>query len=262
MRKIFKGLSILVASTALCGGIAMATACDGGYNGTYTGEYHYLNYGENYGMVVEVTVENNIITAVKDVTNTEASLKDYQDNKEWHVVSPGWEDYFDGTFYGGPTTWLLWNTTSTYEDDEGNEQHYITAGETKVVTDKGEDAGTVEAGKQYYKYLNKEGKFEGQYVEWEKGVYPDSAATAINSYKWSNDDAKNWTTYENWLLQQYVGWSVADVLAIDVFYGDSGEPYGTKGGYNAELAASGLLISNATQGSGRLMLAVQNALQK
>lgn len=186
MKKIFKGLSILVASTALCGGIAMATACDSGYNGTYTGEYHYENYGQYYGMVVEVTVENNIITGVKDITNTEAAKKDYQDNNEFHVVSPGWETYSKGT------------------ENEGQE--------------------------------------------------------APAYYKWTDADAKNWSDYENWLLQQYVGWSVADVLAVDVFYDGKGQPYATKGGYNAELASSGLLIANATQGSGRLMLAVQDAL--
>lgn len=38
MKKIFKALSILAASTALCAGVAMATGCSG-YNGKYEGEY-------------------------------------------------------------------------------------------------------------------------------------------------------------------------------------------------------------------------------
>ena len=37
MKKVFKGLSVLVASTALCAGIATASACSGGYNGEYIG---------------------------------------------------------------------------------------------------------------------------------------------------------------------------------------------------------------------------------
>ena len=196
MKKIFKALAITAATAAMGTGIALASGCAGG-NGTYTGEYHYSSWGQYYGMVVEVTVENNIITGVKDVTNTDnAYAKKVQVDKdgkavEWHTVSPGWEDYSKGT------------------------------------------------------------ENEGQDVpSW---------------YNWSNADAEKWTNYENWLLQQYVGWSVADVLAIEVYYQGNGVPYeinGKYGSYNVNLDQSGLYISSATQGSGRLILAVQNALSK
>ena len=166
MKKIFKGLSILVASTALCGGIAMATACDSGYNGTYTGEYKYENHGHTYGMKVEVTVENNIITKVKDISP-----------EDWVVVSD-----------------------------------------------------------------------------------------AMPEYGWSADSVKNWNDNEAWLLQQYEGWSVSDVLAVKVYVKTTGEPYEIKNANNvatnAQLEASKLLVGGATQGSGRLMLAVQDALSK
>ena len=79
-------------------------------------------------------------------------------------------------------------------------------------------------------------------------------------YQWTNKQAAVWTTYENWLLQQYAGWSVSDVLDISVFYSPYGEPYSTD--HNAELNSSGLIITGSTQGSGRLLLAVQNALKK
>ncbi|MDE7082438.1 MAG: hypothetical protein K2O89_01880 [Clostridia bacterium] len=221
MKKIFKGLSVLVASTALCAGIATATACSGGYNGTYTGEYHYIggHSATPYGMVVEVEVNNNIIVSVKNITNTEASkniqtYKDVIDGKEaaeatyhqWTVVSPGWGEYSQNIGMGGQPQ-----------------------------------------------------------PDW---------------YGWSDNNSSNWTDHESWLLQQYVGWSVADVLAIEVYtdYGytlvttedgkigqasdknSKGEPYGTS--FNAGLNTSGLLISGATQGSGRLLLAVQDALKK
>ena len=101
MKKIFKGLSILVASTALCGGIAMATACDSGYNGEYTGEYHYTSHDQEYGMKVKVTVENNIITKVEDVTGD-----------AYISVSDGWEAYVDKT--GGVAAYA-W----AYADVEG-----------------------------------------------------------------------------------------------------------------------------------------------
>lgn len=191
MKKIFKGLAIAVAATAACAGIAVATAgCSTGKNGTYYGEYHYMSkYGPVYGMVVEVKVENNIITNIKDITNTEDShAKAFQNDATWVVVSSA-----------------------------GN--------------------------------------------------------------GWTEENNANWVEHESWLMQQYVGWSVADILELNVYtdygykkvdgsampvvdYDLMGQPYGTKDGYNAELLQSGLLITGATQGSGRLLLAVQDALGK
>ena len=84
------------------------------------------------------------------------------------------------------------------------------------------------------------------------------------------------TSHENWLLQQYEGRAVADVLALNVYtdyaykadgnggyiqdYGTMGEPCAVD--HNAELKDSGLIITGATQGSGRVALAVKNALGK
>lgn len=179
MKKTFKALSILGAATALTAGIAVAASgCSNGYNGTYAGDYHYLSaQGTTYGIKVEVTVENNVITKVVDVTTAD-------DN--YVVVSP-----------------------------------------------------------------------------------------AMPLYGWEASNVKNWSNHESWLLQQYVGWTVADVLDIKVFtdtaYEKVGDGYqrvpGTKGepydvAWNAELQASGLVISGATVGSGRVLLAIQDALSK
>ncbi len=190
MKKIFKGLSVLVAATALCAGVATATACSGGYNGTYYGEYHYMSQYGVYGMVVEVTVENNIITGVKDITNTDDSY-----------------------------------AVSVQKDANGNAQKWT------VVSNANPD------------------------------------------YGWTENSVSNWTNNESWLLQQYNGKAVADILEISVFTdyawkldgsakepGTMGQPYNAD--HNAELQSSGLLITNSTQGSGRLLLAVQNALKK
>jgi hypothetical protein len=225
MKKIFKGLSVLVATAALGAGIVTATACNGG-NGTFIGEYHYNSHNTEYGIRVEVTVENNIITKVRDITNTELDKQDgYVQNEtteeleykssgvEWTSVSPGWETYV--TTHGGALSFTYW----AYPDVDFSNM----SEEEKV------------------KYVNE---------------HP------ISWYSWLNADSEKWTNYENWLLQQYVGWSVADIIDIDVFYSSTGEPYATKDGYNAELLSSGLLITNSTQGSGRLLLAVQNALGK
>lgn len=270
MKKIFKALAITAASTALCAGIATATGCAGG-NGTYYGEYHYIgaHSATPYGMVVEVKVENNIITSIKDITNTEDShakeiqtYKDIVDGKEaatatyhaWTTVSTGWETYF-GQLISAEDVWIL---------------------------SKGSQLGAdYEADAYYYANLDNNGNRDGKYTKWEKGVIPEPIQTNIYSYGWTDKASSNWSDHESWLLQQYVGWSVADILAIDVYtnYGyalesktegwgynqvldinSKGEPYGVD--YNAGLSGSGLLISGATQGSGRLLLAVQDALGK
>ncbi|MDE7167830.1 MAG: hypothetical protein K2O28_03155 [Clostridia bacterium] len=271
MKKVFKGLSILVASAALCGGIATATACSGGgYDGKYYGEYHYLGYyGQEYGMVVEVTVENNIITAVKDLTNDKdnehakqlQTYKTVTDGKEadeatwheWHAVSAGWDSYF----LNGAKYWALYTTK------EGDALHGVEG---------------YEDGKSYYAELDSKGNRTGNYLEWDgKSVVPE--ASTKTSYGWSTSSEENWTKHTSWLLNQYVGKSAAEVLELKVYtnYGYAwstgasdyntavdkdamGEPYGKD--YNADLAGSGLLLSGATQGSGRLLLAVQDALKK
>lgn len=155
MKKIFKALAILCASTALCAGIGIAAGCSGGKDGVYVGEYHYPNAwnptATHYGMKVRVTVKNNIITKVEDITKG-----------EYVVVSSGWED---------------------------------------------------------------------------KAL---------------------WTDKENMLLHKYEGASVADVLSIKVYVNENGQPHGI----DDNAAMSDYVITDATQGSGRLLLAVQNALGK
>ncbi len=179
MKKIFKGLSVLVATAALGAGIVTATACNGG-NGKFIGSYHYTNeHNAVYGMMVEVTVENNIITKVRDITNTDLSLQSKTD--------------------------------------------YVTG----EVTEN---------------------------VNW------TVVSNAMPDYGWSEDNVKKWTTYESKLLQQYEGWSVADILDIKVFIKETGEVYDAED--NAAFNTSGLLIGGATQSSGRLLLAVQDALGK
>ena len=177
MKKMFKALSVLAATAAVGTGVAFAAGCNTGLNGTYQGEYHYTGaHGSVYGMVVEVTVENNIITKVRDITNTDLSLQSKTD--------------------------------------------YVTG----EVTEN---------------------------VNW------TVVSNAMPDYGWLEDNVKKWTTYESKLLQQYEGWSVADILDIKVFIKETGEVYDAED--NAAFNTSGLLIGGATQSSGRLLLAVQDA---
>ncbi len=194
MKKVFKGLSILVASAALCGGIATATACSGGYDGKYVGSYHYTNeHNAVYGMMVEVTVENNIITKVRDITNTDLS------KQEGTVRIP-----VEGQW-------------GVYEKDENGNDKWET---------KSNCPWTV-------------------------------VSEAMPDYGWDDDSVKNWTDNESYLLQCYEGKSVADILDIQVFIKETGEPYSKDLNTGVEVLRAG-----ATQSCGRLLLAIQDALGK
>lgn len=229
MKKIFKGMAILAATAAVGTGVAFASGC-GGTDGEYIGHYCYDNYGQVYGMVVKVTVKDNIITKVEDVTATykgddgkgkithtfmnygkEVSI----DNTQWHTVSAPWSEYFKKGYEAGNIT----------------------------ITDPAKKAA------------------------WDNDKkLPDQsdcmAYGAPVSYAWNDEDVDKWNKLEAWLLQQYEGKSVADVKDIKVFINAKGEPYETD--YNADFAGfdeGALVITGATQGSGRVILAVQNALK-
>lgn len=237
MKKIFKALAITATAAAMCVGIGAAAGC-ANTEETYVGEYHYIGSHTaytTYGIVVEVTVKNNVITKIKDITNTEAA-KSYQTYKD---VIDGKEVEGDATYHEFTTVSPGWGDYSASMGMGGMDQ-----------------------------------------PAW---------------YGWSNDDASNWTDHVSWLCDQYIGVSVADVLDLSVYtdYGYSiiskdaegnpildeytqqptlgvqvnkdlkGEPY--KVAFNADLADYNngqLLITGATQGSGRFLLAVQDALTK
>lgn len=201
MKNVFKALAVTACSMALCAGVATATACSG-TNGEYIGYYCYANeYNAVYGIIAKVTVKNNIIEKVEDITHS----------------------YGDGEAYSCTYTPIVidWAQGGPQRDEQGD---WLYGTESKTVYNK----------------------------DWHTVSAPGSG--------WSKEQMLTWLNYENWLLQQYVGWSVADVLAIPVYYDELGEVYGSS--YNPEFVESGLLISESTQGSGRVLLAVQNALGK
>ncbi len=72
-------------------------------------------------------------------------------------------------------------------------------------------------------------------------------------YGW--DDSALWSQGRGQLLQKYVGRSVGEVKAEKVPVDNIGAPVTGNVDYD------GLIVSGATQSSGRLLLAVQNALK-
>lgn len=72
---------------------------------------------------------------------------------------------------------------------------------------------------------------------------------------WSEQNVANWNDNLSGLLEKYKGKTVAEIKAIKVTVAADGLPTLSAEEFN------GLVISGATQSSGRLLLAVQNALK-
>lgn len=79
--------------------------------------------------------------------------------------------------------------------------------------------------------------------------------------EWTEEDANNWKNGLSDLLKAYEGRTVDEVLAMQVAVSEDGAPLvkGDEGFVNYD---NGLIISGSTLGSGRLLLAVQNALKQ
>ncbi len=72
------------------------------------------------------------------------------------------------------------------------------------------------------------------------------------------DGKPTWDEGLSALLKSFEGKTVEEIRAINVAVKDDGEPYTTDDG--VQVNYGGLVITGATMGSGRLLLAVQNAL--
>lgn len=88
---------------------------------------------------------------------------------------------------------------------------------------------------------------ESDYVE---------ASPAMNGW-----DPKAWNEQLQTLLNAYRGKYVKDIMALEVATADSGAPY-VKGDAGFVAYDDDLIMTGATLGSGRLLLAVQDALSK
>lgn len=89
-------------------------------------------------------------------------------------------------------------------------------------------------------------KLDSDYVE---------VTSAMPEYGWTEEKVTVWNNGLDNLLASYTGKTVAEIKAIKVTVKDSGEPSLTAENFD------GLVITGATVGSGRVLLAVQNALK-
>lgn len=89
----------------------------------------------------------------------------------------------------------------------------------------------------------------------------DFVAVSEPMGEWTQEDVDNWKNNLNALLKAYEGRTVEEVLAEEVAVSSDGAPL-VKGDEGFKNYDSTLLISGSTLGSGRLLLAVQNALKQ
>ena len=78
--------------------------------------------------------------------------------------------------------------------------------------------------------------------------------------RWTQEKVDNWKNNIKPLLQAYEGRTVSEILAMQVAVSEAGAPLSANAeGVNAYDSA--LIISGATMGSGRVLLAVQDAVK-
>ncbi|MCM1236819.1 MAG: hypothetical protein NC489_42630 [Ruminococcus flavefaciens] len=101
---------------------------------------------------------------------------------------------------------------------------------------------------------------EGNVIEGVRIVSSGYTEVSPAGGEWTEDNVKNWNDNVSKLLKAYEGKTVDEILAIDVATAADGAPLGKSAeGFNSYDGS--LIISGATVGSGRVLLAVQNALK-
>ena len=243
---------------------------------TYAGEYHYTNYGVEYGVKVNVTVNGGVITnvAIADseytqlspanpdhgwtdenrqnyLDNEAALLAAYKDKSVAEVLAVGVSVNENGEPAGVPDSSLL---ISGATQSSGRLLLAVQNALLKI------DGYSVREGE--YSYSN----YGTQYgvkvkvvlngdviagVAIVPGEYTQ-ISSANPDYGWTDENIQNYLNNEAALLAAYVGKSVGAVITMSVSVNEKGEPTG--------VPDSSLLISGATQSSGRILLAVQDAL--
>lgn len=121
MKKLVKVLALTALSAVVCLGVLVFAACSNGT--TYQGEYHYPSYGYEYGIAVNVTVEDGKITKVEkaDSDYVECSAAQTGENAKWteaHVKN--WNDNLDALLakYVGKTVEEVKALTATIKGVE------------------------------------------------------------------------------------------------------------------------------------------------
>ena len=243
---------------------------------TYAGEYHYTNYGVEYGVKVNVTVNGGVITnvAIADSEYTQLSPA----NPDYGWTDENRQNYLDSetallAAYVGKSVGAV--ITMSVSVNEKGEPTGVPDG-SLLISGATQSSGRILlavqdalAGIEDYQIVTGEYHYTNYGVEYGVkvnvavsdgivrgvGIAPSGytqLSPANPDYGWTDEMRAVYLKGEAALLAAYAGKSVEDILAMTVSANETGEPAGVPDG--------SLLISGATQSSGRLLLAVQNAL--
>ncbi len=288
MKKICRVFVILAIACAMTVAAIMLAACF--KVDSYYGEFSYDQYGTQYGVKVKVAVQTDgkgdRIRSVEIVNSdyTEATDGAYWNNggrEKWDAGIDALVASYRGKYVGEV---LLVNVPQDEDGipldtssgglsaDSGFIISGATAGSSRLLLAV-QNALVNAAESMGYKYYDGEYKHENAYASGSYygikvrvavkggtvkavGILPSDYTEATES--WSGK--AGWDKNVQGLLNSYIGKSVSKITAVEVSCSSSGEPLSTeKGGLPAD---SGYVLAGATVGSGRLLLAVQNALSK
>ena len=239
-----------------------------GYS-VYSGEYKYENQwvsGSYYGIAVKVVVKDNKIACVGIANSDYTEVTDSWSDKNL------WLDGIDGLLaaYEGRGVGEILSATATTDD---NGQPTAVSDSTLMITGATQGSGRLLLAVQNaltnggYSVYSGEYKYENT---WVPGSYygiavnvtvkDDVVVSVIVAESDYTEVTDSWENKDIWLngivdlLASYEGRSVAEILSKDVATDANGQP--------TAVSDSALMITGATQGSGRLLLAVQNALSQ
>ena len=281
MKKIYKALAGICLAGALCGGAFAVSGCGNTQTDTVIGEYHYINYGVFYGVRVNVEVQTDdkgdrirkVTIADSDYTQLSPANPDYDWTDSDRENYSSQEQALLNAYRGMYVTDVLAMDVET----AANGEPQGVSGGSILISGATQSSGRLLLAVQdaLLKFDNYN-VYEGEYHypnAWSpsdphygirvrvvvKGDYIKKVAVVNSDYTEVSDseyyDKNIWLNGLEGLLDAYAGRKVQDIMAVnaDVSSTNScGQPY--------TVSDSSLMITGATQGSGRLLLAVQNAL--
>lgn len=271
MKKILKIATVFALSCAFSAGTFLFSGCFSVQN--YTGEYSYTEYGTDYGVKVNVALQSD--RKGDRIRSVEIAESDYVEatDGEWWSDRSKWDDGLGNlllSYRGKYLADIL--VTDVVRQESGApssvaDPDLVISGATMgsgrlllAVQNALSDA----AQKLGYTFVEGEYKYENA---WVAGAYygirvrvavKDDTVRAVGVIDSPYTEASDWEGKPVWeeqlpaLLKNYAGKNVSEINAVKVPCNEGGEP--------TSVPEESYVITGATVGSGRLLLAVQNAL--
>jgi hypothetical protein len=294
MKKSVKALVGVVMAASIVASAAALSACSS--STTVSGEYHYYYYSE-YGFKVNVTVESSDkgdrikSVEIADSDYVSGSAMDAGDGKTYLDIWNGGADDVIAAYRGAYVADILAKEVATENKIpySVSDSEFVNFGNDYIVTGATQSSARLMLAVQDalsnldgYKVVEGEYHYENAYGGSEYGIKVRVVTkndTILKVTKLSSDyvDATSkeygYTNYDSWanglsgLLAKYEGKTVAEIKAITVVtdaetVGSAETYFSSVKGQPSSVSDSNYIITGATQGSGRLMLAVQDALSK